>query len=160
MADHREPHTIILDPAAPPLVALLSGNSMKQLETDVLPEYLMERRWYRAKNAGIANVRIADFILLGGDDAILLLDVTPAGRSAARYLLAATILWDEAGASASAVFAELRHGSAHGVLVEAFSDDRFIRQLIARIVERRWKSKPAHVGPDLSSVRRAQRHAA
>ena len=97
MADHREPHTIILDPAAPPLVALLSGNSMKRLETDVLPEYLMERRWYRAKNAGIANVRIADFILLGGDDAILLLDVTPADRSAARYLLAATIFWDERG---------------------------------------------------------------
>ena len=108
---------------------------MKRLETDVLPEYLMERRWYRAKNAGIPNVRIADFILLGGNDAILLLDVTPAGRSAARYLLAATILWDEAEASASAVFAELRHASAHGVLVEAFSDDRFIRQLIARIVK-------------------------
>ena len=106
----------------------------EELASDILPGYLMERRWYAAKDAGVPHVGIANSISLApGDDAvILILDVTPERQSSRKYLLPVSILWD-AEAPASAILAEVQHASSRGILVDAFADDRFIRGVLARI---------------------------
>jgi len=113
---------------------LLRGQTVRKLAADVLPSYLIERRWYAAKDSGVPRVGIANSISLVADhDAvILILDVTPERQPPRKYLLPVSILWD-AEAPASAILAEVRYGSSRGVLVDAFADDRFIRRLLARI---------------------------
>ena len=105
-----------------------------RLASDILPSYLMERRWYAAKDAGVPHVGIANSISLApGDDAvILILDVTPERQPSRQSMLPVSILWD-AEAPASAILAEVQHASSRGLLVDAFADDRFIRGVLARI---------------------------
>jgi trehalose synthase-fused probable maltokinase len=135
VADHPRSRPLsVFEAQGRTILDLLRDQAVGKLATDVLPGYLMERRWYAAKDGGVPNVGIANAISLAtGDDAvILILDVTPEGQPPRKYLLPVSVLWD-AEAPASAILAEVQHGSARGVLVDAFADDRFIRMLLARI---------------------------
>jgi trehalose synthase-fused probable maltokinase len=135
VADHRRSRPLtVFEAQGRTILDLLRGQTVGKLATDVLPDYLIERRWYAAKGSGVPNVRIANSIsLASGDDAvILILDVTPERQPPRKYLLPVSVLWD-AEAPASAILAEVQHGSSRGVLVDAFADDRFIHRLLARI---------------------------
>ena len=138
MRDHGSLHLTVLKAEGRAVIDLLRDKTLGELMTDVLPGYLMERRWYAAKDSGIPTVGVANAISLaldssGSDDAvILILDVTPERQPPRKYLLPVSILWD-GEASASAILAEAQYGSSHGVLVDAFADDRFVRMLLARI---------------------------
>ena len=70
------------------ILDLLRGQTVRKLAADVLPSYLMERRWYAAKDPCSA-CRIANSIsLVAEDDAvILILDVTPERQPPRKYLL-------------------------------------------------------------------------
>jgi glycogen debranching enzyme len=138
MPHHGSLHLTVLEAEGRAVIEFLRDEPLGELMTDVLPGYLMERRWYAAKDSGVPTVGVANAIPLaldssGSDDAvILILDVTPARQPPRKYLLPVSILWDKEP-SASAILAEAHYGSSHGVLVDAFADDRFVRMLLARI---------------------------
>src|SRR6476659_5969010 len=132
--DRRSRRLTVIETPSRSILDVLRSQAVGKLTKHVLPGYLMERRWYAAKDSGVPNVGIANSISLGsGDDAvILILDVTPGRQPSRKYLLPVSVLWD-AEVPASAVLAELEHDVSRGVLVDAFADDRFIRMLLARI---------------------------
>src|SRR5215218_2561788 len=132
--DRRSRALAVFEMPSRSIFDLLRSQAVRKLTKHVLPGYLMERRWYAAKDSGVPNIGIANAISLGsGDDAvILILDVTPGRQPARKYLLPVSVLWD-AEAPASAILAEVEHDASRGVLVDAFADDRFIRMLLARI---------------------------
>ena len=132
--DRRSRSLTVFEAPSRSILDVLRSQSIGKLTTHVLPGYLMERRWYAAKDSGVPNVDIANSISLGSDDdaVILVLDVTPGRQPPRKYLLPVSVLWD-AEAPASAILAEVEHDAARGVLVDAFADDRFIRMLLARI---------------------------
>ena len=132
--DRRSRPLTVFETPSRSILDVLRSQAVGKLTKHVLPGYLMERRWYAAKDSGVPNVGIANSISLGsGDDAvILILDVTPGRQPTRKYLLPVSVLWD-AEAPASAVLAEVEHDASRGVLVDAFADDRFIRMLLARL---------------------------
>lgn len=132
--DRRSRPLTVFETPSRSILDVLRSQAVGKLTKHVLPGYLMERRWYAAKDSGVPNVGIANSISLGsGDDAvILILDVTPGRQPPRKYLLPVSVLWD-AEAPASAVLAEVEHDASRGVLVDAFADDRFIRMLLARL---------------------------
>jgi trehalose synthase-fused probable maltokinase len=135
VADHRRSRPLtVFEAQGRTTLDLLRDQIVGKLATDVLPGYLMERRWYAAKDSGIPDVGIANAISLGvGDEpVILILDVTPERQPSRRYLLPVSILWN-AEAPASAILAEVQYASSRGTLVDAFADDRFIGMLLALI---------------------------
>jgi trehalose synthase-fused probable maltokinase len=135
VADHRRSRPLtVFEAQGRTTLDLLRDQIVGKLATDVLPGYLMERRWYAAKDSGIPDVGIANAISLGAGDepVILILDVTPERQPSRRYLLPVSILWN-AEAPASAILAEVQYASSRGTLVDAFADDRFIGMLLALI---------------------------
>lgn len=135
VADHRRSRPLaVFEAQGRTTLDLLRGQIVGKLVTDVLPGYLMERRWYAAKDSGIPDVGIANAISLGAGDepVILILDVTPERQPSRKYLLPVSILWN-AEAPASAILAEVQYASSRGALVDAFADDRFIGMLLALI---------------------------
>src|SRR3954469_10282385 len=132
--DRRSRPLTLIETPSRSILDVLRSQAVGTLTKHVLPGYLMERRWYAAKDSGVPNVGIANSISLGsGDDAvILILDVTPGRQPPRKYLLPVSVLWD-AEPPASAVLAEVEHDASRGVLVDAFADDRFIRLLLARM---------------------------
>ena len=152
--DRRSRPLTLFETPSRSILDVLGSQAVGKLTKQVLPGYLMERRWYAAKDSGVPNVGIANSISLGsGDDAvILILDVTPGRQPPRKYLLPVSVLWD-AEAPSSAILAEVEHDASRGVLVDAFADDRFIRMLLARIGADRAKVRrearaEGDVGPD------------
>src|SRR5687767_5757474 len=117
----------------------LQGDALEALEKDILPRYLLERRWYGAKDAGLPTVKIVDAVPFDTDGKSVLiatLRVEPPGQSAVLYLLPLAVRWDKtAGESADAawVVARIRHAATEGVLLDAFSQDDFVRALLDAI---------------------------
>jgi trehalose synthase-fused probable maltokinase len=108
---------------------------VKQLEEEILPAFLMNRRWYGAKDAGRPVVQIKDAVGLGviDDPVLLILEVAPPGQPTQRYLLPIVVLWDGPEVPTSAVLAGVQAGHSRGILVDAFADDRFVRLLLTGI---------------------------
>ena len=91
---------------------LLRGQTVRKLAADVLPSYLIERRWYAAKDSGVPRVGIANSIsLVAEDDAvILILDVTPERQLSAKNICCLSASCGMRSAPASAILAEVRYG--------------------------------------------------
>src|SRR3981189_3652702 len=89
VADHPRSRPLsVFEAQGLTILDLLRDQAVGKLATDVLPGYLMERRWYAAKDGGIPNVGIANAISLATGDAapIPLRDVTPARPAASTHL--------------------------------------------------------------------------
>jgi malto-oligosyltrehalose trehalohydrolase/4-alpha-glucanotransferase len=130
---------IQFDALSDDILDTLQGDALAALEKDILPRYLLERRWYGAKDAGIPAVKIIDAVPFdtdGNSVLIATLRVEPPGQSAQLYLLPLTVHWNEmAGQSPDAawIVARIRHAATEGVLLDAFSQDDFVRALLGAI---------------------------
>src|SRR3954447_23068822 len=106
--DRRSRRLTVFETTGRSILDVLCSQAVGKLTKHVLPGYLMERRWYAAKDSGVPSVSIANCILLDSDDdaVILILDVTPGRQPPRKYLLPVSVLWD-AEAPASAILAEV-----------------------------------------------------
>ena len=120
--------------------ALRSGRARSIFERDVLPGFLMERRWFGAKGSAPPTVRLESLIPFGGDGwgtAIGLIDVSSDSQDEpSRYVLPMKINWsrfDRIGDDIAHAAAAVRRGPREGTLLDAGADREFIESLLRRI---------------------------
>jgi len=105
-------------------------------ERDVLPHFLMERRWFADKARGLPMVNLeAVFRLEPDDDGATSLGFIVAGErpQATRYLLPLKVNWtrfDRSAAAPANAIAAVRRGAREGTLIDAAGDPEFIALLL------------------------------
>jgi maltose alpha-D-glucosyltransferase/alpha-amylase len=121
--------------------SVLSGRNRHALETDVLPSFLMERRWFGEKAARrlSCSLPVAFPLEHGGEKFMLAVtDVTQEDGSS-RYQLPVTIRWsrytelDDTGPGK--VLAAVRRHAREGALLDAALEPHFIAALVNKIFE-------------------------
>ncbi|WP_398472774.1 phosphotransferase [Tardiphaga sp.] len=110
---------------------LRDADAWSLLETEILPAYLQKQRWFASKDARLEAVRIAQAISVANDERSLLLiiQVSTSGDTV-DYQCPITLLWDRVP-DAKSIVAEVTSGSHQGWLVDAYSNDVFVRHLLA-----------------------------
>jgi maltose alpha-D-glucosyltransferase/alpha-amylase len=116
----------------------LSSWTRRTFETDVLPHFLADRRWFADKPAQPLSTSVSAAIPFEhGEDrfAAVVADVTSL-RGASRYFLPLTIRWTRYTAvdrGPASVLAACRRGSREGTLLDAIGEPEFIGALLAKI---------------------------
>ncbi|TAK82838.1 MAG: maltose alpha-D-glucosyltransferase [Aquabacterium sp.] len=136
-------HSLFRDHVVPWRIGL-AIKTRAQFEEDTLPRFVETQRWYAAKGAAAKAARLADHAIWeAGEDSWLLplVDVEGAGE-AARYFVPLAMAWEETDeekmrALGTAAVARVRQQAKVGVMADAFWDERFCRQLVRNIGERR-----------------------
>jgi trehalose synthase-fused probable maltokinase len=98
---------------------------------DILPAYVGRQRWFASKGERHESFRIAQTVGFAADDRslLLILEVVTAGTPI-RYQFPVTLLWEQPS-NARDIVAEVQSGSDLGWLVDAYSDDGFVRHLVS-----------------------------
>jgi maltose alpha-D-glucosyltransferase/alpha-amylase len=112
-------------------------------EHDVLPHFLMERRWFAEKARGLPAAKLETAIRLerhGVGATLAVVGVpgerpalTPEQQSTSRYLLPLMVKWtrfDRSGAIPANAIAAVRRGRQEGTLIDAGSDQEFVTLLL------------------------------
>jgi len=126
----------------------LEGRERRQLEQDVLPQFMQRQRWYGAKGEAIRSAGIREIARLGAEAGLLTLvdvDLSISGRQ--RYLLPLTVLWGEENVQfgapkLSVTLARVRKGPQLGALIDGAYDDRFAAALMRLMQENREMEVP------------------
>jgi maltose alpha-D-glucosyltransferase/alpha-amylase len=110
----------------------IGRRTIKQLEEEVLPEFLRPRRWFAGKGSTVLGARLAQRTLWrteGGSWLIALFDVELSGGEKQRYFLPLSLAPDDDESAvlrtAEWTVAKIREGARIGVLVDAFADPAF-----------------------------------
>ncbi|MBP2299057.1 malto-oligosyltrehalose trehalohydrolase [Azospirillum picis] len=113
------------------------GEVLSRLQDDLLPDHLLTRRWYAAKDAGRPTVRIVDVLPLplpGGTQAQLcLLRVEPPGREPQLYqlpLILDPLVQDRGTSDDSSVIPGTEDLPIAGRLRDGYADDAVVRALL------------------------------
>jgi maltose alpha-D-glucosyltransferase/alpha-amylase len=109
---------------------------------DVLPSYLIKRRWFSAKDQMIGSVKIPYLMRLpDGQHEVLLAEIeTQADHNKQRWLLPLSVMWEDEPQLAlpsQLALARVRRGRRTGLLTDAFSLPAFAHQMLAALAERR-----------------------
>jgi maltose alpha-D-glucosyltransferase/alpha-amylase len=109
---------------------------------DVLPSYLIKRRWFSAKDQMIGSVKIPYLMRLpDGQHEVLLAEIeTQADHDKQRWLLPLSVMWEDEPQLAlpsQLALARVRRGRRTGLLTDAFSLPAFAHQMLAALAERR-----------------------
>jgi maltose alpha-D-glucosyltransferase/alpha-amylase len=117
--------------------SLLHGRACGILEHDVLPAYLVGRRWFAERGCRSISARLSGAIALAaGDPGIMLTLIEAKGeRETAQYLLPLTIKWnriDRARHNPNAL-AAVRRGPNEGTLLDATADPGFISFVLEKV---------------------------
>src|SRR4051812_8943546 len=112
--------------------ALLEDACRSVFESKVLPAYLPAQRWFGAKDAAPDRMHIKQHERIPTDERSLLLiiEVSIPEKQKALNQLPVTLLWGPPPSQKS-VIAEVTSGADRGWLVDAYSDDLFVRRLLA-----------------------------
>jgi len=115
----------------------LTAASREILQREVLPPYLLRRRWFAAKGQRFTSSKFTYAAALPEtpDYFIAEIEVELEGQTA-RYLLPATIVWGEDPLPALAQqlsMARVRRGAKLGVLTDAFSLEPFAGAILAAL---------------------------
>lgn len=119
---------------------MLTEAVRRELETQVLPEYLPKRRWFAAKGERLLGVRIGALAILPGTRGTVTMaevEVSLPGRTA-RYALPLGGVEDLDGISplpAQLALSRMRQGRRVGYLTDAFADDRLPGAVLAALRE-------------------------
>jgi maltose alpha-D-glucosyltransferase/alpha-amylase len=114
----------------------LAARERHAFERDVLPQFLLECRWYAEKARGLPSAKLDAIIPLERDgvNAALTLISVPGGHgTTSRYLLPLTVTWtrfDRSAAVPTNAIAAIRRGRQEGTLIDAGTDPDFIRLLL------------------------------
>ncbi|HEY1637230.1 MAG TPA: maltose alpha-D-glucosyltransferase [Rhizomicrobium sp.] len=130
-----EPRTFVLRGT---LESALEGHDREILETEVLPAYIAQRRWFQGKNARIESVRVVAMTPLPGheQDAVFTDVEVTAGEATTRYALPISIAWEDEGTcpfEGPLAFARARRGRRVGLLTDGFASARFARSLLSNL---------------------------
>ncbi len=119
------------------LADVLSSPARGELERDVLPDYLAQRRWFQGKDAVIRSATITAASPLPGD--LLLTEVeveTAAGRDL--YALPLGVVWEDEPSGPFAPqlsLARVRRGREIGLLTDGFAMPEFVRGVVTAFGE-------------------------
>jgi maltose alpha-D-glucosyltransferase / alpha-amylase len=117
----------------------LEGRERRQLEREVLAQFLARQRWFGAKGEIIRAARIEELAMLGDDAGVLcLIEVDAEVSGTHRYLLPLTVLWGEENVQFGAprlsfTLARVRKGPQLGALIDGAHDERFIAEIVRRM---------------------------
>ncbi|MBV9572022.1 MAG: maltose alpha-D-glucosyltransferase [Alphaproteobacteria bacterium] len=160
-----EPRTFVLRGM---LLEALNSENREVLETDILPSYIAQRRWFQGKNAKISRVRVAAMAPLPGheNDAVLAAVEVTAGQNTNHYAFPISIAWEDEEPCPFEVplaFARVRRGRRVGLLTDGFASARFARSVLVNIAqntrvpfgrgELEFRAMP---GTDLEQLRNAE----
>ncbi|HMJ41757.1 MAG TPA: maltose alpha-D-glucosyltransferase [Pseudolabrys sp.] len=132
---HRELATLVLGPEGN---TMLAGWTRRTFETDVLPNFLPDRRWFGDKGVRriAATVSVAISVEQGPDRfGFTIVDVTGT-HGTSRYFLPVTIRWlryTQIERAPGSVLAAVRRGPREGTLLDACGEIEFISVLLAKI---------------------------
>jgi maltose alpha-D-glucosyltransferase/alpha-amylase len=117
-----ERHTFVLRPA---LSDVARGQNGAVLESEVLPSYVAQRRWFGAKNERVTGVRVAHAVPLpGADDLLFTLLEIETDQGVARYTLPLGIAWEgepHGPFASNLAIARVRRGRMVGLLTDGFT---------------------------------------
>ncbi|WP_250487046.1 putative maltokinase [Caballeronia sp. GaOx3] len=111
---------------------ILSAETLAQLERDLLPGYLLRRRWFGAKNRTIEGLSVVEPVTIGDAGILAQIEVRAAG-GVERYALPLAIVWDDSDAPYVAremAIVGIRSENRLGVLTDAFFTPPFIQALL------------------------------
>jgi maltose alpha-D-glucosyltransferase / alpha-amylase len=117
-------------------VSNLTGDAIYRLplERDVLPKYLMARRWYASKEDPAPSVTIENSVPIPDlpEATLLILSVKAIKGAVKSYLFPIRTIWQSERPQTDVV-CQLRVGPAIGWLVDGFGDNQFVRALLEGI---------------------------
>ena len=130
--------------------SLIRNRERHALEHDVLPHFLLERRWFAEKARGLPTPRLQSIIPLerDGNPAFVIIGVPGERQTVSRYLLPFSVKWtrlDRAAPPSANAVAAIRRGSREGTLIDAGDDQDFIAILLramhagASIAQEDWR---------------------
>jgi maltose alpha-D-glucosyltransferase/alpha-amylase len=114
----------------------LAARERHAFERDVLPHFLLERRWFAEKAHGLPNATLDAIIPVerdGVNAALTLVNVPGEQGATSRYLLPLTVAWtrfDRSAAVPANAIAAIRRGRQEGTLIDAGTDPGFVRLLL------------------------------
>jgi maltose alpha-D-glucosyltransferase/alpha-amylase len=117
----------------------VSGREGRQLEHDVLPEFLRLQRWFASKDKGIRSVSLTPLAEMEGPHALAVLDVDTGGERE-RYFLPLSAIWGEeaiqhGAPTLSFTISKLRRMAKVGALVDGTGDPDMARALVQGLKE-------------------------
>jgi maltose alpha-D-glucosyltransferase/alpha-amylase len=144
--------------------SLLRGRERYALEHEVLPGFLLERRWFGEKGRGLPTTKLQYIIPLERGElsaALAFVDIGDDKQDATRYLLPLIIKWtrfDRAQAPSPNVVAAIRRGPREGTLLDAATDQELIGASLQAIYagdtfdqgERRLECRPTSAFRDMA----------
>ena len=104
----------------------VSGREGRQLEADVLPQFLTLQRWFASKDKPVRSVALTPLAEMEGPHALAVLDVT-LDEGAERYFLPLSAVWGDDALAPGAptlpyTLAKLRRGPRVGALADGTGD--------------------------------------
>ncbi len=128
---------------------LISGWALRTFETDVLPGFISDRRWFADKGSHrvTATVSAAIPIEHGNNKFLTVIADVSSAYGSSRYFLPLTINWTRYTAidkGPAAVLAAVRRGPREGTLLDAAAEPEFVPALMAKIHAGETIDKGAH----------------
>ncbi|MBV9556418.1 MAG: maltose alpha-D-glucosyltransferase [Pseudolabrys sp.] len=128
---------------------LVTGRNRRTLESDVLPAFLSERRWFGEKGSQKLSVALPTAFPLehGRDRFIIGIAEVTAGRVISRYLMPMRVRWErytDIEQGNNKVLAAVRRAAKEGSLLDAAVEPEFIAALIAKIAVSETAGDKAH----------------
>ncbi|MBN1236969.1 MAG: maltose alpha-D-glucosyltransferase [Gammaproteobacteria bacterium] len=116
----------------------LAERLIRQFESDVLPRYLRQQRWFAAKGEKIDGVALRDrceWVTERGRWLLTTVDVKLEGGETQTYFLPLAVDWgvERAGPVAAAAVARVRQRADTGLLFDAFAQEELGRDVLERI---------------------------
>jgi len=113
---------------------MITPQYRREFETNILPPYLIKRRWFAAKDQKLESASIAYTARIGAGREIALVAIEAVhGKGSERYLLPIGIGWDDEVTTAlpqQLALARVRRGRRTGFLTDAFTLPGFIQELL------------------------------
>ena len=122
----------------------MAEKTRTQLESQILPRFLLRQRWYAAKTEPLQHAAIAEYAMLQAGETqwlMALVDIHGAARPA-RYFVPLALSFEESESERTHVLsavaiAKVRQQANTGVLADAMADEAFCRAMINAIGAKR-----------------------
>jgi maltose alpha-D-glucosyltransferase/alpha-amylase len=131
----REVSTLVLGPGWD---KLLSGWTLRTFEFDVLPHYIVVRRWFADKASRTLTAKVSSAIPMENGEDRFLAVIVEIGGSHGRswYFLPLTVRWTrytDVDRAPGSVLAAVRRGPREGTLLDAVAEPEFVTALLTKI---------------------------
>ena len=116
------------------LIEISEAAPLTTLESEVLPKYVMQRRWFQGRNLKIEAVELAATVSSPSDGDFLFADVRVIGDDGSEiYALPLAAAWDDepsAPFELPLALARVRRRARVGYLTDGFASPKFVRALL------------------------------